>query len=146
MENKVLKDIIEISKKVKGCELSNNILMSDEKCFLRVEEHFTITRIQTIILVAVFELNSSGKLPDQADLAKHFKCNPMEFFVYKQEILALHKRGFLEHKRNPFTYLDEMGSNFTVSKGLRAALLENKPFEYNPGYSDKPSNRDSKFS
>ncbi|AWH75517.1 hypothetical protein DCS32_15505 [Dokdonia sp. Dokd-P16] len=132
MANKILQDIIEISKKIKGSELSNTILTSEEACMIRVEKYYNITRIQSIILVIVFELNSTGRNPDQADLAKHLKCNPMEFYIYKDEIIALHKRGFLKAKRNAFSRLDEIGSNFTISKALRSSLLENKPFKKEP--------------
>lgn len=135
MENTILKDIIDASKTVKECKLSNKVLKSKEACLLRIEEHFKITRIQNIILIVVFELNSTGLHPNQADLAKHLKCNPMQFYVYRDEILALHRRGFFKAKRNHFTGVNDVGNSLVVSKELRTSLLENTPFIKRPDVS-----------
>jgi len=61
METNILKDIIQFSKAVKGCKLSEEILTKDSAYIQRIETYFGTTRFQSILLVAVFDVNSEGK-------------------------------------------------------------------------------------
>ncbi|KPM31510.1 ATPase, AAA family protein [Croceitalea dokdonensis DOKDO 023] len=129
MENNILKDIIQFSKAVKGCKLSEEILTKDSDYIHRIETYFGTTRFQSMLLVAVFDVNSEGTKPSQADLAKYFKCNTIELFVYKKEMDTLVKRGIFDDRTGLFSFGRSERYAFHISERIRDAIIENKPYE-----------------
>lgn len=128
MKNNILRDIIRFSKKVKGCKLAQEILEDKAKYMTRVDTYFGTSRFQSIILVAVFELNSSGIKPNNTDLAKHFKCNIMELFVYKESFVELKKKGIFS-KNHMFSFLGRRENEvFDISKSIRDSIVANEPY------------------
>ena len=128
MKNKILKDIIKFSKKIKGSKLTEELFENNELYKQRIDKYFGTTRIQSILLVAVFDINSTGKEPYLNDLAKYFKCNTMELFVYQNELTQLEEigafepnfmHGFLNHLHD---------ESFSISQTAKDAIIENKPF------------------
>lgn len=135
MDNKLLKDLIKFSKKIKGSKLKDEVLKGDFAYMSTIDNHFETTRIQSIILVAVFQSNSEGDKPSISDLANFFKCNTMELFLYKREFDLLKQRGIFD-MNTLFSFLsDRQEEKFSVTSKVRNSILENKPFE-------KPDNRE----
>jgi hypothetical protein len=129
MKHTILKDIVEFTKQAKGCKLSLEILTSNNEFINRVDDYFGTTRFQSIILVAVFDLNSEQKKPNQSDLAKYFKCNTIELFVYKEELDLLVKRGVFDNRLGVFSFGRSGGFAFHISEAVREAVLDNKPYQ-----------------
>ena len=128
MKNKILKDIIKFSKKIKGSKLTEELFENNEIYKQRIDQYFGTTRIQSILLVAVFDINSTGKEPYLNDLAKYFKCNTMELFVYQNELTQLEEIGAFEPN---FThgFLNHLhDESFSISQTAKDAIIENKPF------------------
>ncbi|WP_282054523.1 ATP-binding protein [Maribacter luteus] len=127
MEHIILKDIIKFSKRVKGCKLKKQLLDSEEDFLSRIDDYFRTTRFQSLILVAVFELNSEDNYPDYAELATFLKCSAIELFVFKKEIEAMYDKGILENEsRIVFSRINN--TRFKISERVKNAIIENKPF------------------
>lgn len=128
MENTILKDIIKFSKKVKGCKLAQEILSDTSEYMKRVDSYFGTSRFQSIVLVAVFELNSNGKKPNISDLAKYLKCNTMELYVYKDSFETLQKMGIFSRAVMMSFFGGREQENFEITKSTRDAIVANKPY------------------
>lgn len=128
MGNTILKDIVKFAKKAKGCKLSADILEGDYSFMKRVDTYFNTTRFQSLMIVAIFEMNSEEKKPGLVELAKYFKSNTIELFVYKKELDQLQDCGIFTDK---FSWHFRLSgeTQFFISEKVRDSIVANIPFE-----------------
>lgn len=124
----IIQTIINASTLLRKSKL-NIDSFSQDKTIISLNHYFQTETINTIILVAIFQLSSEGKSADREDLARFFDCNPILFFKYEDNFKDLINRSYLEV---PYRYrgrgLDRQ-VKYQVTDILYRAIVANKDIE-----------------
>lgn len=132
MKTTILQDIIKFAKEVKHCKLDKDIFSTKKDYAFRIDNYLQTSRFQTVLLVAIFEMNSDNNEPDISSLSKHLKCSTMELLAYKNEIEDLFARGFLKSTYLEIATQESWKGQYCIIHKVQDAVFLNKPINLAP--------------
>lgn len=128
IQTPVIETIINASKLLKKSKLDLEVISTSE-AILHLDQYFETPTIETVLLVAVFQLSAESNFVGREDLARYFECNPIMFFKYEENFDSLLKRGYLEV---PYRYRSKKVDRrieYQVSDLVYSAIVSNKKIE-----------------
>jgi len=122
----VIEYIIEASKLLKNSKLEDN-KVTQAPAIIYLNQYFSTETIETIILVAVFQLSARGNSVDRNDLSKFFDCNPIVLLRYETIFTSLLNKGHLQTAAHFRSRRADRWGEYHISDSLYAYIVDNKP-------------------
>lgn len=103
--------------------------LSQERSIRHLNDYFQTATVETVLLVAIFQLSSENKDVDREEIAQFLECNPILFFKYENNFESLLKRGLLQMEKSGFSRKLSKRAYYKVHDRVHLALIENSSLQ-----------------